>query len=223
MDIDEGKLQDLLHQRKRYIKTNSDVIASALALGAYVVTIILSDVNSLDLYKKIVVIAMALVYVVLFIKSIFNSRYSVEAFLKDITDCGNEHNFSLLVLKDSHGRFLLKKDPRWNTMLFPYYRSKENDSQAAVDFAGEALNLVSARVVKSMQADFTKRSVSANMTKSYHHTFYQLAFDDPEFTAKNSFKINGIKYQWFSIDEIKSKKDIMLKNHETIEFVEKNF
>ncbi|MCR4823602.1 MAG: hypothetical protein K5873_12100 [Treponema sp.] len=223
MDIDEGKLQDLLHQRKRYIKSNADVIASALALGAYIVTIVLADISSVALYKKLLVFAMALVYLAILIKSIFNSRYSVEAFLKDITDCGSQHDFSLLVLKDSHGRYLLKKDNRWNTFLFPYYRTKENDSQAALDFAKEALNLSSVSVKKSMEGDFTKRSVSANMTKTYHHTFYQLSFDSKDFAEKKSFKVDGVKYQWYSIDEIKSKKDLMLKNHETIEFVEKNF
>ena len=80
MNIDEGNLQDLLHQRKQYIRTSGDVVASAIALGGYIVTIILADIGKLALWAKIVVAVMGLVYIALLVRSIYSSRYSVEAF-----------------------------------------------------------------------------------------------------------------------------------------------
>lgn len=223
MNIDEGKLQDLLHQRKQYIRTSGDVVASAIALGGYIVTIILADIGKLALWAKIVVAVMGLVYIALLVRSIYSSRYSVEAFFKDITACTNEHNFSLLILKDSHGRFLLKKDSRWKTYLFPYVRSKENDEDSVRDFAKASLNLSQISIEKKEESDFTKRSVSANMTKTYHHTFYKLSFDQNQLPQKDCFKISGTKYKWFSFDEMKANKGMMLKNSDNITFVEKKF
>ena len=61
------------------------------------------------------------------------------------------------------------------------------------------------------------------MTKTYHHTFYQLAFDETKLPKKDKFKHNGILYKWFSIDDMKIDANIRLKNNETIVFVEKEF
>ena len=52
-----------------------------------------------------------------------------EGKLQDILSAADIHTFSLLVIKNSHGRYLLKKDKRWNTFLFPFSRRK-----ATIDF-----------------------------------------------------------------------------------------
>ena len=61
------------------------------------------------------------------------------------------------------------------------------------------------------------------MTKTYHHTFYKLSFDQNQLPQKDCFKISGIKYKWFSFDEMKANKGMMLKNSDNITFVEKKF
>ena len=75
------------------------------------------------------------------------------------------------------------------------------------------------------EADFTKVSVSANLTKTYHHTFYPVEIDALQ-TALNTDKkviINGKKFKWFSIEEMKADENIYGKNKENIIYVEENF
>lgn len=134
------------------------------------------------------------------------------------------HYFSLLVIKDSHGRYLLKKNNRWKTFLLPFSRTKENDDSSAIlDFAKETLGVASPSLKKFLETDITKHSVSSNMSKTYHHTFYQISFNENDLPQKQSFTLNGEKYRWYSIEEMKQDRDMMLKNKETIDFVEKNF
>lgn len=227
MNIDEGKLQDLLHQRKRFIKSSADILPAFLSLCGYIITVTFTfynvNIKELPLFIIILAILMLCGYITILVFSIYNSKYSVEAFLKDITACTNEHKFSLLLLKDSHGRFLLKKDKRWKTYLFPYSRTKDDDISGIKIFAKETLNLSPIEIISTKEEDFTKRSVSANMTKTYHHTFYNCSFDSEQLPKKDSFKINGTRYKWFSFDEMKADKDLWLKNNENIVFVEKNF
>ena len=132
-------------------------------------------------------------------------------------------DFSILLIKDSRGRYLLKKDKRWKTFLFPYSRTKDDDIQGIKNFAKETLNLSPIEVISSKEEDFTKRSVSANMTKTYHHIFYYCSFNIEQLPKKDSFKINGTVYKWFSFDDMKFNKDIWNKNNDNIVFVEKNF
>lgn len=226
MEIDEGRLQDLLYRRKRYIRSSRDIIEALTALVCYVVTVIFTfhSVREITLLEKIAGILMLIIYIVILCAAVYNSRYSVEAFLRDIIACGNDHVFSLLVIKDSRGRFLLKKDRRWKTYLFPYVRTREDgDADSVREFVRETMGLSSVEIREIKEADFTKRSVSANMTKSYHHTFYRLGYDAGQLPEKDRFKINGTVYRWFSIDDMKDSRDMMLKNRENVSFVESHF
>ena len=47
-----------------------------------------------------------------------------EGKLQDILSAADIHPFSLLVIKDSLGRYLLKKNKRWNTFLLPFSCTK---------------------------------------------------------------------------------------------------
>lgn len=223
MNIAEKKLQNLLNRRKKHIKSLAGLWESLVCLVGYVLSLLLSDIVHADFKVQVIVGILGIFYLIFFFASIRGTRYSVEAFFEDIVSCSDSHNFSLLVLKDSHGRFLLKKDSRWKTYLFPYSRTKENDSGAILEFLKHALGISSAKITKTKESDFTKHSVSANMTKTYHHIFYQIDFDANQLPAKNKFKVNGMVYKWFSIDDMKADKNLRLKNSETIRFVEENF
>lgn len=141
----------------------------------------------------------------------------------EIISCSDNHNFSLVVLKDERGRYLLKWDNRWKTYLFPYSRTKENDKEAVFDFVRTSIGYKPLKILKTESGDFTKYSVSANMTKKYHHIFYNIAFESLSQSQKSAFKYNGVKYKWLSIDELKADKNIMAKNSETVKFVEEKF
>ena len=127
MNIDDGKLLDLLHKRKKHIKSHRDIIESALALASYIVSVLLSGILSADIKIKIAVAVLGFVYLLIFLASLYGTNYSAESLFNDILSCSDSHNFSLAVMKDSKGRFLLKWDKRWKTYLFPYSCTKEND------------------------------------------------------------------------------------------------
>ena len=154
--------------------------------------------------------------------SIHGFNYSAEQLYKDICSTSKVHDFSLFVIRNNHAQYLLKKDSRWKTFLFPYKRTKEtDDTDDAVVFLRETLNIHAVGIINKKETDITKRSVSQNISKTYHHTFYQISSDN--IPDSKSFKINGCTYKWYSIDDMKNDKRIMLNNSETVEFVEKNF
>ena len=224
MQIDEGKLQDILSRRKVHIKSYGTVIEASFAFISYIVSILLSGVLSADLKMQVAVGILTLAYIFVFYLSIRGSRYSVEALYNDIVSSTDIHAFSLLVIEDGHGRFLLKKNNRWKTFLFPFAHSKESDdSESILSFAQKTLGLRSPSVRKQIETDITKHSVSSNMSKTYHHTFYQISFDEADLPQKTTFRLNGEKYRWFTIEEMKSDRDMLLKNKETIDFIQKNF
>ena len=223
MTIDEGKLQDLLSRRKKHIKTSRDVLEAFIALFSYIVSILLSGVLECDLRVKIAVALLGAVYAAMFVFSIYGANYSVETLFNEIVSCSDNHHFSLVVIKNKTNCYLLKWDKRWRTYLFPYERTKENDSEAIVDFVEKSIGFTVQKIVKTIETDVTKYSVSANMTKKYHHSFYLIDVSRCANFEKKAFRINGAKYRWFSIDELKADKNIMDKNSETVKFVEKNF
>ena len=194
---------------------------SVFSFAMYISSLTISDLSKIGLWSKIFIIAVSVIHIVLIIYAIFTSRYSIDVFYRDITSCTDDNNFSLLLIKDSDGRYLLKQDKRWKTYLFPYTRTKENDSESIKTFAKESLG-IDIQVLKTAESNFTKRSISANMTKTYHHTFYLCSIKTP-LPQQDSLKIKGTKYKWFSFDKMKQNKNVWLKNYENFEFVEKNF
>lgn len=223
MEIDEGKLQDILSRRKVHIKSYGTVLEAAIALLSYVVSILLSGILNAGFKTQIAVAIITLLYLIILFLSIRGSRYSVQELYNDIISSSDTHSFSLLVIKNSRGQYLLQKNRRWHTFLLPFQHTKEsNDSEAVLAFS-KVIGLESPKIEKVLETDITKHSVSSNMSKTYHHTFYSLSFSGTQNLAKKAFKANGEKFRWYSIEEMKCDKDMMLKNKETIEFIEKNF
>lgn len=223
MNIDEGKLQDILSRRKIHIKSYGTVLEALIALLSYVVSILLSGILGAGLKMQIAVAVISLAYLLVFFLSIRGSNYSVQALYADIVSASDIHSFSLLVIKNAQGQYLLQKNHRWRTFLFPFQHTKEGtDSEAVLGFA-KAIGLKSPAVTKTLETDITKHSVSSNMSKTYHHTFYAISSDSDTLPAKKSFKASGEKFRWYSIEEMKRDRDMILKNKETIDFIERNF
>ena len=223
LKIDDSKLRALLESRSKYIKSHKDIIGAFMALLSYTVSVLLSGILTADTKVQIIVLVAGILYFIIFIASIHNSRYSVETLFREIVSCSEDHKFSLMVLKNTDGKYLLKYDRRWKTYLFPYTKTKENDEKEIFEFIRISSGLSPKAILKQTETDVTKHSVSANMDKTYHHIFYQVSFDSSRKAAKKTFHHNGTKYKWFSIDEMKLNKGIVSKNIETVKFVEENF
>ena len=103
------------------------------------------------------------------------------------------HEFSLLAIVDSNGRYLQMFDHRWNSWLFPYTRSTDNNKADMDKFASKLLtNEVLTEYVTCSK--HCKYSVSDNVYKIYNHKLYKLSLNNiPENMKEQTFEINGIK------------------------------
>lgn len=223
MNIDEAKLLDLLSKRTKYFKSHFDIITSFLALFSYLVTMIFTclSIEKIPTYAKVLGIILLFFYLALFTWTVCYSRYSVEAFYADITKCSDDHSFTLIILKDTKNRFLLKYDKRWKTYLFPYLRTTAENEKSVLNFVIKNIGFSPKRIIKELEKDETKHSVSNNMTKTYHHTFCEV--ETEPFGIKDVFKFNNSKFKWFSFDDMKCNKKIIARNADTVKFVEENF
>lgn len=228
LQIEEQKLQDLLYSRKKHIKSKSSFVEIIICLAGFLVSLFLSDFQHLPLYSKIGLIAASVIYLAAFCLSLYGTNYSVEAFYKDICDVAEkDHSFSLLVLRDSSGLFpsqyALRYDRRWRCWLFPYIRTRGNDMESVKEYVS-GMGIQDFKIERTAEQDFTKRSVSANMSKTYHHTFYLVSFDASKTSArKRTFRANREKFRWYSTNEMKADRRMNERNSENIVYVEKTF
>ena len=218
----------MLYRRRKHIKTNGAFFETLLCLVSFILTLALSDIFSAGLKVKIIAGIATAVYFVLFLLSVRGANYSVEAFYKDICSVAeNKHDFSLMLLKDTSGMFpanyLLNYEKRWKCWLFPFVRtSLENDAENVSGYIRDFLGIKDFEIKKISEEDFTKYSVSANLTKTYHHTFYLVTFSAKDTLAqKRIVKINGERFQWFTIAGMKADKRIEQFNGDNVTYVEK--
>lgn len=233
--LEENALLDLLHKRAHHIKTRAHSWETLLCFIGYVASVLLADIKTLPSKTQLIIVIIGFLYLAVFIASLYGSHYSVDAFYQDIVRAGEDHNFSLILLKDRSGnfpnRYLMKKDKRWNCYLFPYLRTlneKDRDYESVLHFLEDTLRISnhSYEFTETKEADFTKASVSSNMTKTYHHTFYQFLCDiasNPQLNKKNAIHIDGQTYKWLSIDDMKNDRRMMEYNRDNITYVEKQF
>lgn len=131
------------------------------------------------------------------------------------------HEFSLLAIVDTNGRYLQVFDDRWESWLFPYARSTDNNKADMDNYASKLLDeeVVTEYVTGSKHC---KYSVSDNVYKIYNHKLYKLSLNDiPENMNEQTFEVNGIKYRWMSIQEMEKDERIMEVNEEVVAFVKK--
>ena len=221
MEISEGKLQSVLYEKRVHIKSHETFVSTASALLCYVAALWVTDFQGMSVRRIIVLSVISAAYLAVLAYSVQGANYSVDRLYRDICSTSGIHGFSLLIIKNSRGQYLLKKDRRWKTCLFPYKRTKADDDAAdALAFLREAIGITDAKITEKKETEITKRSVSQDISKSYHHTFYKVS---AACLHEKPFKVNGIRYVWLSMDDMKENRDLMRKNAETVEFVEANF
>lgn len=132
---------------------------------------------------------------------------------------GTFHKFSLLAVIDSDGKYLQVYDERWKCWLFPSFRSEEPRKENIDSKASEFLNcdIETTYVAHTVHC---KYSVSDDTYKRYDHTLYKVVLEETlEYMKGDSFKLNGKKCKWRSMNEIQNDEEEMAKNEEVIAFV----
>ena len=229
--LKESNLRDLLNRRKKFIKTHVGFIEALISFIVYAVSLVIADIFHAELPVKIVVSILTFMYIILTIFAFKDSHYSADKLYQDIvsTSESKKHNFSLIIIRDKknkYGKYLLQYNKRWKCYLFPFLRTMENgDVDSVKDFLEYELKAENYAIDSTKEDDFTKVSVSANLTKTYHHIFYPVDLDvlNTKLNTDKTIIINGNKFKWFSIEEMKADENILSKNSETIEYVESNF
>lgn len=132
---------------------------------------------------------------------------------------GKFHEFSLIAIKNSDGKYLQKFDERWTCWLFPYTRSTENNKENVDHYVSGLLKTpIITRYVTN--AKHCKYSVSDDAYKIYDHKLYEVLLSSvPDNMTANEFCIDGIRYKWMSVAELEKNEDVMKKNEDIIAFV----
>lgn len=132
---------------------------------------------------------------------------------------GTYHEFSLLAIRESTGKYLQVYDERWKCWLFPYYRTEDSNKE---NIDKQASNLLKMKVTTSYVANapHCKYSESDKVYKQYKHTLYGLVLKDvPEYMSGDIFELDDKKYAWKSIRELEADSNVMDKNDDIIAFV----
>lgn len=132
------------------------------------------------------------------------------------------HEFSLVAIKNSKGKYLQKYDERWDCWLFPYLRSTDNNKENVDDFVSRLFDLeISTEYLCT--AKHCKYSVSDDVYKIYNHKLYRVLIDESlENRIESIFDASDSEYQWMSIAEMESDEVIMEKNDDIVAFVKTN-
>lgn len=228
--IEEAKLRDLLFRRRKHIKTRRTTVETVLSLLGFIITFVLSGFMEAPAVTKAIVVSCGIIYLVVFGFSVYGSNYSVDAFYRDICSVAEKnHSFSILVFRDISGIFpanyLLSYERRWKCWLFPFIRTNiDNDRASVENYIKTVFGIKNFTIDRVTEQDFTKHSVSSNMEKTYHHTFYLVSFcASDSLLKKRAFQINREKFKWFTIQEIKADKRIMERNSDNVSYVERTF
>lgn len=217
INIEESRLLDILSRRRKFFKTKWSFLELFLSLASILVSILLTNFAELSFLKQVLICTLCGFIAVVVIHHLITYNYSADKLYKEILSAAsNDHNFSLIIIQNNKRQFLLKYDNRWGCYLFPYQKTNlENDNQAVSLFV-KSIGCNDFEIGTPLKETVTKHSVSANLEKTYLHTFYPI-------TIKSDFSFDKSKYKWFSYDEMKEDPDINEKNSETIDFVYSHF
>ena len=230
--IEEVELRKILSERGKLFSRRAFPTESLISLVAFVASAVLSRFFLQVLWIKVLVWVAIALYALRFawlLLVFFRKKYSAIDLYNEIAASGEKiHEFSLLVITDSSGlhgdKFLLRYDRRWKCWMLPYRATHAEDDARAVSDYVHSLPLKSPKVGVAKEERLTKYSVSAGRMKDYLHRFYPVSFDFSESGKRGrSLRINGEKYRWFSVSEMKEDRSIVKKNLETVEFVSRNF
>ncbi len=231
MFIDESDLQQILNKQKKASEIKHFPIEALLSLLAFFCSALMAQILTQSIWIKVffwLVVFTNIIYIIILFRNYFKAKYTDKDFINEIKRASDIRKFSLLVLQDSSNlyadKFLLRYDKRWKCYLLPYRTTHEEDDELFIlEYVNNTLKLQNVFLMNIKTDDISKFSVSDQITKSYHHTFYNIKFDAGSSFNKDSLIINGEKFKWFSIDEMKRNKNIMKKNSETVNFIARNF
>lgn len=235
MLIDKLKLKLLLEQKRECINKSIDGVDVVIAALIYIVSLLCCDFRPVLGCNPVVIATLAwvlaaviFIYGIAKIRSSYAHKYNHEILYRDIENLDEVlHKFSIVAIKDDFNkfanRFLLYYDDAWKCWFFFSFHTVE--SQNDVNIVQRLSNklkidcsVVSVKyIIDRIQPKYSERD---EVNKVYQHSLYQGVISKfPDCMQKNEFEIEGIKYRWFTVEEMESDVEIMNKNKDVVSFV----
>lgn len=234
--LDKTELELLLERRKMYIGESKDgLYDSFFAAVTFLFSLVYTDCGDIFFIRGSVIKGIFLLMTLAFLgRGIVlmakRNDYSAEVLKEEINDLNRmEHPFSIMGIRDSYNeyanRFLLYYDTRWKCYLFPNGKSSEDEEKNEQYLKRDISNSLkispeAVRIERIGERIHQKYSVSDQIMKLYHHTFYELHVAEfPEEARKTEFVIDGKSFRWMSIAEMEKDKRIQEVNRDIVEIV----
>ena len=236
LNIDDNSLHDLLQSKKEYIGGSwingilNTIGGISLALAVYSAKI---EFLLIDVLLYFMALGIGIFGIYQIIKYSGKRAYDFEKLYEDIKKLNTfDNQYSLVaILNDFEGessnKVLLKYFPNnWNTYMFLSYRSApENDKNNVISRVAKSLKIEK----KHIKAEFLteipnqqKYSPDRKLVRPYHNKYYKVSICEfPEFLKQHEFTLEGIKYKWMTIDEMREDNQIQANNADVLREFEK--
>ncbi len=207
---------------------------SVLSAVSFLISVILASYKDFFGIPGIVLKTVFVVLGILFTSKSFidivaskKNNYTYEDLIMDINKLNEiAHNHSIILIKDSFqkfpNRFLVYDDKRWGCKLFLNYKDNSNNEDFIKKHLSGDLKIELEDIKLSYlgQRIHEKYSESAKKRKVYCHKFYIADIKKfPDKIKQDSFEIDGKEYQWLSMPELETDKDVQKKNYDIVRFV----
>ena len=236
LHIDEKDLELYLEKNKKVIESGKIIgIVDAFSGFSLMVTLLSGDFSGITIfphiYFEIFAWAFAIVFIVYGIAKFILSQkngITIEQIFESIVelDVKKHHEFVIILIKNSsaRGEYLLSFSPRWKCKLFPDYKINgvfdSDDTEKVSSFIKEFVNLdLNPNLIKYLgYLDSVKYSVGDKKMKNYGFHFFMATLVTSK-TKFKSFKYNGKKFYWLTLDKMYRNKNIVKKNVDVLDFI----
>lgn len=226
--INESELRHILASRKMYIG-GSFISGISLFVGGIHE---LKDFHG-GSWMTYVLFALGIVMIALAIWEVYKGMaYNHTKLGKEIIDLDQTaHHHSIVVIKDTFhefsNRYLVYEDKVWHCRFFLNYPTQLEDAQN-VDFLKQKISgalkipVKDITLVKKSQALQQKYSERHHEMRVYDHVFYEAQISAfPDKMKSSHFTLDGVSYDWMTMEEMKQDVDIQKKNWDVVQEVEK--
>ena len=237
IEIDEKNLIDLLERKKEHI--GGSWVGGIINLGSafsFGVTLFTANISIQWLKSVLIIVLLINIVAAIFslIKCLGKFAYKYNKLYSDILMLDRSKNkYSLVaIMNDFEGdcanKVLLQYySDEWNTyMFFSFPTASEDDENNIISRVAASLK-IDRKYIKVRFLEETpnqpKYSPDHKEIREYHNKYYQIFITNfPELIKKSSFEIEGCRYKWMTLDEMKSDKNIRKNNIDVLQVFEKH-
>lgn len=229
MILNPVELKRLLHARKEYIGIRKEtIIVNMFTIVASMVSALQTD----NIVLKYILIVVLIILFVLNAKTFYTAvknPYDVERLQTDIESLDtSKHVHTLVAIMDQFNdypnKFLTYYDSVWKCYLLPNYRTKETDNHShIVSCISRELKVPkeNIKLTELQSRTYNKFSEKDKRTKCYVHTLIKADISKlSELEQSETFEIEGRKYKWMTIPQMKENAEIRKKNMDVIKMLE---